>query len=380
MSNELIPVNIDEFTPAALFRDGGLESLLKDIETEARSVVPDASSEKGRKAIASNAYKVSRSKTYLDTLGKDFVAGLKQQAKAVDEQRSMLRNRLDALRDEVRRPLTEIEEAEKAHEDSIKEAIAEMANKAAMPGSIEDLRVRLEELESVKIDISFSRWINDAAAAKAAGIQALTDAIYAAEEDERLRSEAARKAEADRIEREHRIAAEAAERATREAEARAAQQAAEAAAKAQAEQRRVERERLEADHRAKEAEKKAAEAAERATREAEARAAQQAAEAAAKAQAEQRRVERERLEADHRAKEAEKKAAEAAERERARIDAERRAAEHEEKRKREFEARRSDIESEIHSFLKAAIGNACATVVVKLLVAGKLPNVSITYR
>ena len=86
---------------------------------------------------------------------KDFVAGLKQQAKAVDEQRSMLRNRLDALRDEVRRPLTEIEEAEKAHEDSIKEAIAEMANKAAMPGSIEDLRVRLEELESVKIDISF---------------------------------------------------------------------------------------------------------------------------------------------------------------------------------------------------------------------------------
>ena len=329
MSNELIPVNIDEFTPAALFRDGGLESLLKDIETEARSVVPDASSEKGRKAIASNAYKVSRSKTYLDTLGKDFVAGLKQQAKAVDEQRSMLRNRLDALRDEVRRPLTEIEEAEKAHEDSIKEAIAEMANKAAMPGSIEDLRVRLEELESVKIDISFSRWINDAAAAKAAGIQALTDAIYAAEEDERLRSEAARKAEADRIEREHRIAAEAAERATREAEARAAQQAAEAAAKAQAEQRRVERERLEADHRAKEAEKKAAEAAER---------------------------------------------------ERARIDAERRAAEHEEKRKREFEARRSDIESEIHSFLKAAIGNACATGVVKLLVAGKLPNVSITYR
>lgn len=56
------------------------------------------------------AHKVARSKTYIDNAGKDLVAELKALPKQIDESRRVVRERLDALKDEVRRPLTEWEE------------------------------------------------------------------------------------------------------------------------------------------------------------------------------------------------------------------------------------------------------------------------------
>jgi hypothetical protein len=67
---------------------------------------------KGRDAIRSLAAKVARTKTGLDDLGKEHVSELKKQTGAVDIQRKLIRDRLDALRDEVRDPLTKFEEAE----------------------------------------------------------------------------------------------------------------------------------------------------------------------------------------------------------------------------------------------------------------------------
>lgn len=62
------------------------------------------------------AHKVARSKTYIDNAGKDLVAELKALPKQIDESRRVVRERLDALKDEVRRPLTEWE----AEQDRIK--------------------------------------------------------------------------------------------------------------------------------------------------------------------------------------------------------------------------------------------------------------------
>lgn len=86
-----------------------LDPLIEAIEKEARSLVPDLSTKKGRDAIASMAHKVARSKTYIDNAGKDLVAELKALPKQIDESRRLVRERLDALKDEVRRPLTEWE-------------------------------------------------------------------------------------------------------------------------------------------------------------------------------------------------------------------------------------------------------------------------------
>ncbi|MDX9896843.1 MAG: hypothetical protein RBS34_15445, partial [Desulfofustis sp.] len=92
--------------------DNSLDRLLDRIEQEALSLVPDVSTAKGRGEIKSLAYKVAQSKTALDNAGKQLVAEAKQKLAAVDAERKKARDRLDALKAQVRQPLTEWEQAE----------------------------------------------------------------------------------------------------------------------------------------------------------------------------------------------------------------------------------------------------------------------------
>lgn len=87
-----------------------IEEILAKVEREVMSFVPDVTTAKGRKEIASLAYRVSQTKSYLDGLGKDLVADLKEIPKLIDANRKTVRDRLDALRDKARQPFTEWEE------------------------------------------------------------------------------------------------------------------------------------------------------------------------------------------------------------------------------------------------------------------------------
>lgn len=117
MSEIMDLVVIEKKNAMAVFTNNDqLDPLIEAIEKEARSLVPDVTTKKGRDAIASMAHKVARSKTYIDNAGKDLVAELKALPKKIDESRRIARERLDALKDEVRRPLTEWE----AEQDRIK--------------------------------------------------------------------------------------------------------------------------------------------------------------------------------------------------------------------------------------------------------------------
>lgn len=111
MSEIMDLVVIEKKNAMAVFTNNDqLDPLIEAIEKEARSLVPDVTTKKGRDAIASMDHKVARSKTYIDNAGKDLVAELKALPKQIDESRRIVRERLDALKDEVRRPLTEWEE------------------------------------------------------------------------------------------------------------------------------------------------------------------------------------------------------------------------------------------------------------------------------
>jgi hypothetical protein len=122
MSTELmIPEKLDV---PAIFAPDGSKDILDSIEREARSVELDISTHDGRKAVASLAYKISRSKTYLDEQGERLVEEWKKSAKSVDIERKRIRDRLDALRDEIRKPLTDFENKEKeriaGHEEALR--------------------------------------------------------------------------------------------------------------------------------------------------------------------------------------------------------------------------------------------------------------------
>lgn len=228
-------VVIEKSSAMAVFTNNEqLDPIIEKIEKEARSLVPDVSTKKGRDAIASMAHKVARSKTYIDNAGKDLVAELKALPKQIDESRRIVRERLDALKDEVRRPLTEWE--------------------------AEQERIKAEEAAKIKAEEDRKKFESD-------------HEIALLMNDKHDREVAEKKAEAERqrIAHEEELKRQAAEQAKREAEEKAAAELAAAkkreeyaiAARAQAEllakqaQERAEQEAKDAAAKA-EAEKKAA--------------------------------------------------------------------------------------------------------------------------
>lgn len=82
-----------------------LTSLIDQVKQHAASLVPDVKTAKGRSEITSLAYAVTRTKTYLDAIGKDLVTEYKELPKKIDAGRKYARDCLDALKDEIRAPL-----------------------------------------------------------------------------------------------------------------------------------------------------------------------------------------------------------------------------------------------------------------------------------
>uniref|UniRef100_UPI0039776105 hypothetical protein n=1 Tax=Klebsiella variicola TaxID=244366 RepID=UPI0039776105 len=233
-------VVIEKKNAMAVFTNNDqLDPLIEAIEKEARSLVPDVTTKKGRDAIASMAHKVARSKTYIDNAGKALVAELKALPKQIDESRRVVRERLDALKDEVRRPLTEWE----AEQERIK---AEEAMNAL-------------HVEALAMNEEFDRQLAARIESDHEMAMLMNDAF------DREQADKAAEAERQRIAHEEEIKRLAAAAAAREVEQRAQREREEAAhreavLKAQAEQ--AERDRIAAEQKA-EADKQAAIEAER---------------------------------------------------------------------------------------------------------------------
>jgi colicin import membrane protein len=79
MSETTDLVVIEKANALTVFKSADqIEDLIQQVEREVMSFVPDTSTAKGRKEIASLAYKVSQTKTYLDGIGKELVSELKK--------------------------------------------------------------------------------------------------------------------------------------------------------------------------------------------------------------------------------------------------------------------------------------------------------------
>ena len=341
---------IEKKDVASYFAAKGLDPIIQKIREEATSVVGDISTPKGRDEIRSRAFKVAKTKTALDEMGKKLVSGLKEQTKAIDDERSRAWDEIEAIQKEVRAPLTEWENAEKARVDGHEAAIAAIPEH---PGygqheTAAELTARLAHLENLP-PRDWQEFSVRAAKVLADEIDRTKALLAAAEKREAEQAELARlrqeQAEREQREREERIAAEAAAQAKAEAE--------EAARLAAAE--KAERERAAAEARAKKAE-------------------EDRLAAAAKAEAD-------RKEAAEKA-ERDRKAAEeaAAKRERDRIEAEKRQ-QAEETAKREADKKhRAKINGEaLAALVTAGLSEDNARAAVTAIAKGEIPNVKISY-
>ncbi len=363
MSNEVALLPPKETAIAVYSADNGLDPYLAQIRAEIDSFVPDVTTKKGRDAIASIAYKVAKSKTALDNLGKDLVAELKDVPRKIDAERKRMRDTLDAWKDEVRKPLTDFELAEEArierHEHNIRWFNIRLEN-TDLDSS--ELKATIAGVKENIIDESYEEFESRAHKVKESVLRSLEIALDERLKREEEQSELARlraeSAAREQKEREERIAREAAENARIAAEQAAADErqrlADEQARKdreAQAEIEKANREKLEAEN-------------------ARLRQEQQARDAAAKA-------EQDRLDAIAKA-EADKQAAIEAERKRQSdaAEAERLAAEQREKNK--AHAKRINNEA-LQDLVAAGLSEEMAKAAVTAIAKGDVRNISIKY-
>ncbi|MEG1695808.1 MAG: hypothetical protein RRZ32_00410 [Acinetobacter sp.] len=243
--------------------EGGAQSLFDQIAVQARSVVPDLSTDKKRKEIASMAAKVSKTKVAFDNHGKTLKEQYTVITNKIDADRKLFRDQCDALRDEIRQPLTNWENAEKdrveKHKSDI-EKIRDFAHPSVLLDmSADRIAEQIRMLDVLEICPLFEEYEDQAKLAKLETLETLRSALNERAKYEADQAELERLRQADltrqQQERDAQIAHEAAEKATHEAEE-----------KARFEAERVQREKTESDQREARlrAEKEAAELREQA--------------------------------------------------------------------------------------------------------------------
>jgi hypothetical protein len=260
-----------ETTSAALvYAPGALTALVDRLKQEVRAQLAtlDVSIPSQRARIISLSARVASAKVKLDKLGDSLIEEHRAVVTAVNADRKTMRDDLDAFKVEVRKPVTDLENAEKervaAHEEVIRQI--EALGCLDCPLNLEEIEARAGQVSTLA-DRDWQEFKQRAVGAKVMAMEALSEAQDRAIEARRLREQAER-LEAEARERAIKEREEAAAKAAKEAaERRAEEQARIAREAAERERQWVENERIEAEARAKQAEAERIAAEERAVRE-----------------------------------------------------------------------------------------------------------------
>ena len=341
-AKDLVPIKIKQADVPSIFTTEAVEYIVGKVREAAVIANPDVGTDKGRKEIASMAAKVARSKVFLDDRGKDLVSVWKEKAKVVDSLRKTMRDDLDLLKREVRKPLTDWE-TEKKEAEARELADIEDIRKLIIFSGIplqDDVQGRLDTLNEYDL-ATFDCHHDSAEFALAKTREVLgekyQDAVrYEKEQEElfRLRVESERLAKQVR---EDEIRREAEERIRAEQEA---------------EKARIKQERFDAIERAEQAEIREKEAKEQAKKDAELA---EAAKLEAILKAEALRSEQILLKQEAEKKEREKREADKAHR----------------------ESVHADILNALHDITDAVFVDA--DLILTSLLAGDIPHVTINY-
>lgn len=159
--NDVISVfsDIDKLTPYL--------NMIADQVTVPESEI-DLTTDKGRKAIASRAHKVSKVKTQLVKVGKDSVADLKKQVTTVGAGIKFVEENLSTLRDTTKAPLTawqaEQDRIEEERVNAIKEKIASLYDLGSIKGgeSIDEISSMIDALSNIDCSEGFDEFATDA--------------------------------------------------------------------------------------------------------------------------------------------------------------------------------------------------------------------------
>lgn len=312
----------------AFINDEFIDNLIKNIREKASSVVGDLNKAAGRKVYISMAATVRSTKVMIDDAGKELVAEMKKRPALVDASRRKVREALDELAVEIRKPVTDWE----AEQERLKSE--EEAKRQA-----EALEKQVESDHEIALLLN-EKFDRDATEAKA---EAERQRIAHEEELKRLAAEQAKR-DAE---------AEIAAAAQREADAKAALEKAEQDAKDAA--ALAEQQRIEAEAKAERDKQEAAAQAER-----DKQAAIEAEQLRAKQEADRIRLEAEKKETD-------------------RLAEEKRIADEKARREQDVEHRRTINRQSVAELVAAGLPADCAQKCVEAIAKGEVSAIRITY-
>lgn len=262
MTNEMSIIDIKN--PIEVFsKENGLDPIIDKIESDAKSIDRDISTHQGRDNIRAIAFKIAKSKTAIDKMGKDLTEEQRIQINAVNKERSRAWDRMERLQDEIRKPLTDWEDAEKDRVQEHNNALSDMAALSPhdlLNPSSEDIQSRIDALGNMPIR-NWQEFEVRAVNTRKEIADHLIKVLHAAQKRESDAAEIARLRAAEdarqQKERDDKIAADVAAKAKKEAEEKAAADAAAASKKADEEKadliRKAEAEKAESDKAAIEA-------------------------------------------------------------------------------------------------------------------------------
>lgn len=368
-------------TPVTIVTDQAkAEELFTHIEQQIAEFVPDLTTDTGRRAIASLAFKVSKTKTAITAAAEELIEEERKKVASTVAERKRIEERLDALRDKARQPLTDWEKAEadrQRHFDQVKAGIAS-AQIVQPTDTVATLREELVNLadDNFAVSVYGEERVETLKVLAAQAREVLEAAIARMEQQERdrleleqLRQERAEKA------RQEAEAAEAARIA--EEEAAAAQRAADEAQRIADEERVAQEQAAENARLEAAAEQRRIEAAQEAAQLEERRRADQALEDQRKAhEAELEAANQRAADAERRAQqELESQAFARAEEKRladeAAAEAAARAQDQENRRKVKTDAK--------NAFMACGADEQTAKNIVLSIIAGEIPNVTLNF-
>jgi hypothetical protein len=176
--------------------DGIVAKIAKAAKAQAAEL--DTTTPTGRAAIKSVAHTVAKSKTALDAKGKELNDERRAAINVVDAGRRKIREELDALRDEIRKPVTEWENAEEKRVADLKARLAEIAvGHITFESSTANIEGYADVIARIKIDTTWQEYMAEASDKKEAVLVVLADYLDAAKKREAVELELEQRRAAD---------------------------------------------------------------------------------------------------------------------------------------------------------------------------------------
>lgn len=164
----------------AIFGHGTLGEFAEKARAAVINEVPDLSTLKGRKRVASLAAEVARSKTAVSDCGVTYLRLLKEQPKVIEAELKLFREAMDALRDEVRAPLNAWQAEQDAIADKLQAAIDQVVERftLAPDATADEIQSALFHVEQEPLtEDVFGDRLEEAETKRAYGITLLTEQL-----------------------------------------------------------------------------------------------------------------------------------------------------------------------------------------------------------